>query len=200
MNKYLILVIALIMVISTAGCTSLPGSNRAGPARFTFQMMWQSNSSFSVPLSSFNLSNASLSNLIYAKIHAKLTIDNNTANNDAKIIISKDKFHLDFLVPYFTESYDKKMVKNDKVYDFILTMVIESQDPAVSGLKLIGEDNKIQGNFTLHDYDMGRFDFNITAPHNYTYYRSDSRSKWGEVTIDLRSGQLLKFGLDPIVY
>jgi len=200
MNKNLILVIAVIMVISTVGCTSFHGSNNPGPAHFSFDMVWQSNSSYSVPISSFNLSNTSLSNLIYAKVHVKLIVDNSTVNRDATTSISKNKFYLNFDISYSNNYDDDKKMKNDKVYDFILSMEIESQDPAVSGLNLIGENNKIQGNFTLHNYDMKQFGFNITTPHNYTYYRSDSRSKWGDVTIDLRSGHLLKFELQTAVY
>ena len=79
MNKILILVIAVIMVISTAGCTSF-GGNRNGPAHFSFDMAWQSNSTYSIPISSFKLNNTSLSNLIYAKVHVKLIVDNSTVN------------------------------------------------------------------------------------------------------------------------
>jgi hypothetical protein len=199
MNKKLLLVIAVLLVISTAGCTSFPGGNRSGPARFHFDMVWESNSSYSISLSSFNLSNTSLANLIYAKVHVKIIVDNSTANGDATISISKNKFYLNFYVSHSYDNDDLK-IKNDKAWDFILSMEIESQDPAVSGLNLIGEKNKIQGNFTLHNYDLEQFGFNITAPQNYKYDRSDSRSKWGDVTVDLRSGHLLKFELETAVY
>lgn len=200
MKKYLLLLVLVVLLVPTLGCTTQPDPETPRTS-YHFSIGWSSNSSNKVDMSGLNLSNESISQLVFAKFKVIITVGGGSKSADAKVKIAGGKLTLDFFASHSYTSHREDNIQNDVTYNFTLEMVIESDDPAVSGLVLFGEENKISGEFTPHDDDMTKFETNVTDPVDYGYIREDSGGgRVGEVTLDLGPGHFLTFELDLLAF